>query len=61
MKATHKLETSIEANASGGTYRMGWILCRDVERQQEDDGRRYVHNEDWVHVTCKRCLAKKEP
>lgn len=54
----HKLETSTEDDARGGTYEYGWIACRDPEHFQEPDDRQYIAERAWARVTCKLCLAK---
>ncbi len=36
-----------------------WIACRDPERFQEPDGRKYTAELAWHRVTCKSCLRRK--
>jgi len=59
-KAVHKLDSSTEDDARGGTYEYAWIACRDPERfNDSDDGRTYSHSYRWDEVTCKLCLRRR--
>jgi hypothetical protein len=53
-KKIHKLETE-----DHGPYEYHWIECRDPEKFQEPDGRKYKSTTTWDKVTCKLCLKRR--